>query len=632
MPMSKYLRLMSLLFCFYSFSASAVSDTTIVDNNAQTHHSHDSTSFFLYYPWKNQINDQNIDFDFFNNNINFFVFSYLKNNSFSLSNGNLGSFYKDFSASQFHDYCAYDLNTNYNTKLFTPDNIPYVISELPATNAFYSMGKNKEQFFNLFHTQKIDSSTSFSINYNVENSAGLYKNQKANNSRFFTYFNYYNDSNKYSLISGFINNSITQFENGGITNPNSQFQDTTIYDRQFTDVNLNSAVNSFKKSTFFYNQNYKVDGLNPKKPLYFSNAFEYSAYYRLYENDFEDFYFFDNVLVNPTNTRDSINVRFLKSKFLVSNYNAFNYPDSIKFKYFAGYFFDKINTRNDLAREKYFHHGLMSGFSYGFSDNSKLTSLFELSYHSSNIANTKPFFELEVDYIYTFNSDFLKWFNISTTFKLEHPLWIHEHYYSNHFIWENDFENQKVLQTEALLSTKLGKLNIRWENLSNIVYFNSSSLPTQSEDKATNILNLNYQWNFSLNKFVFSGIVGYQKADDSTFIRIPNYYSTVRFGFETPLFNNALIFFVGTEAYYFSKFYADVWSPAIMGFNIQNNVEIGNYIYPNFFISARVKKTKFFAMIENFTSGFLPINYYAMPAYPRNDLFFRWGISWSFYN
>lgn len=625
--MAKYLLVFALFYCCSGFNASAISDSSIVEN---IHHNHgpDSTSFILFSPAFSDFKNNNTDFLFFHNNINFFLFSHLANNAFNLYNGNLGSYSKNFTSFQGVNYEYFDLISN--AKSFSPNNIPYIISDLPASNAFYSMGKNKEQLFNFFHTQKVDSFSSFSLNYNIESSPGLYKNLMSNNSRFFAYYNYYNASKKIALTAGFINNKFTQFENGGITYPNAQFQDTAIYDRQFAEVNLNSAVNNYRNSTFFYKQYYKINN-SDSKPLFFSNDFEYTASFRVYENDFSDFYFFDNVLVNPLFTRDSINVRFLNAKFLVSNFRPLD-SLSQNFKFFAGYFFKKVNTRNDLERDKFFNHGLLSGFSYNFLSNSNLIALVEIENQSLDLNSKSPDFKFDIAVNHAFDNKFFKSFRLNSSYKLVYPLWIQKHYYSNHFIWDNEFDKQSIFQTQATLNTLFGNLQVCIENLQNLVYFNEYSIPTQSVDNSTNILNLNYNFDFNLKKFVFSGKVGYQKANDTTYIRIPSFYSNLRIGFETPLFNNALILFVGTEAYYFSKFYADVWSPALMAFKIQNNTEIGDFIYPSFLVSARVKKTRFFLMLENFTSGYMPINYYAMPAYPRNDLFFRWGLSWSFYN
>jgi hypothetical protein len=120
-------------------------------------------------------------------------------------------------------------------------------------------------------------------------------------------------------------------------------------------------------------------------------------------------------------------------------------------------------------------------------------------------------------------------------------------------------------------------------------------------------------------------------SEDSP-LRLPLFYAQLKAGIEFPMFKKALTAFFGLEGIYYSPFQADIWSVPAGLFQLQNDVETGGFLYPSVFAGFNIKRARIFVMLENISSGFFQMNYYAMPAYPRYDMFFRWGVSWSFYN
>ena len=72
--------------------------------------------------------------------------------------------------------------------------------------------------------------------------------------------------------------------------------------------------------------------------------------------------------------------------------------------------------------------------------------------------------------------------------------------------------------------------------------------------------------------------------------------------------------------------------PATRNFYIQNDKEIGNYIYVDVFFNLQVKRARLFLKYINLGSLFNYYNYYTVPSYPMQDDGFRFGVSWMFYD
>jgi hypothetical protein len=86
----------------------------------------------------------------------------------------------------------------------------------------------------------------------------------------------------------------------------------------------------------------------------------------------------------------------------------------------------------------------------------------------------------------------------------------------------------------------------------------------------------------------------------------------------------------GTDAEWFSGYFAQGYNPNIAQFYLQNSQEIGNYLYLDPWISIRIKPVRVFVKADHVNAGLFGRKYYLAPRYPHNDLALRLGISWVF--
>jgi len=67
-------------------------------------------------------------------------------------------------------------------------------------------------------------------------------------------------------------------------------------------------------------------------------------------------------------------------------------------------------------------------------------------------------------------------------------------------------------------------------------------------------------------------------------------------------------------------------------FFTQDKVKIGNFPNLDFFINAKIQRTRIYLKAEHFNSLFSENNYFSAPDYPYRDFLIRFGLVWNFFN
>ena len=104
------------------------------------------------------------------------------------------------------------------------------------------------------------------------------------------------------------------------------------------------------------------------------------------------------------------------------------------------------------------------------------------------------------------------------------------------------------------------------------------------------------------------------------------------FYFSDYIFDKKLFLQIGLELNYFTSYYSNGYNPLIGEFFTQNKVKIGNYPNLDFFINAKIQRTRIYLKAEHFNSMFSKNNYFSAPDYPYRDFLIRFGLVWNFFN
>jgi hypothetical protein len=209
--------------------------------------------------------------------------------------------------------------------------------------------------------------------------------------------------------------------------------------------------------------------------------------------------------------------------------------------------------------------------------------------------------------------------------------YFYRHYFSNHFIWENDFSKTTTNKLSAYIVQRKTRLGVELTNMNNYLYIGADTLPGQY-DKSIELFKAYLYQQFTIGKFDVDGRLIYQKPSQQDILRLPEFMAYFTLTFNLPLFKGALHTRTGFDVYYFTKYYADAYMPAIRSFYIQNEKEVGGYLHADFFLDFNVARTRFFMKLQNVLDPFTKNNYYQVPHYPLQDFAFKFGLSWRFFD
>ena len=92
---------------------------------------------------------------------------------------------------------------------------------------------------------------------------------------------------------------------------------------------------------------------------------------------------------------------------------------------------------------------------------------------------------------------------------------------------------------------------------------------------------------------------------------------------------------IGADAWYFTKYYAPDYMPALGQFvqqNQANRVEIGNYPVATVYANFQLKQTRFYVKYYHVNKGLGSSNYFTTPHHPLTPSVLWFGLSCRFYN
>ncbi|WMJ74315.1 putative porin [Cytophagaceae bacterium ABcell3] len=224
------------------------------------------------------------------------------------------------------------------------------------------------------------------------------------------------------------------------------------------------------------------------------------------------------------------------------------------------------------------------------------------------------------------------------------PTMLQQHYVSNQFIWNNDFDLTTLTDGYAGLRYRNSFLRAsvtgNVSRLDNYIYFNQQAVPEQATEQVNVYsadLNLHMWWRF-LNFELFARRSHTTGAD---VIRLPQNYLHSRFYLEGPLFRDALFLQLGADVLYFNRYRGDNYMPVTQQFYLNDGIgpgmTTGGYPLLNVFLNAQIKTVRVFAQLNHanqyiFDELFDREGYFMTPLYTDLPMNFIFGVNWRFYD
>ena len=510
----------------------------------------------------------------------------------------------------------------YNAENFTFFNTKTPYTELEYSGNLFNSSSLSADNFRVFTTQNILPSLNIALEMKRYGGAGTLKNEKTDNRTYFVSGNYL--GKRYMAHAGFIYNKISRQESGGMVD-NLWIRDTTVDVREIN-VNLAAASNSYRKMTVFADQTFRIpftfieklkhrgdttwhpsDTLDRDATTAFvGTATEFTTYSKKYvDNNSDELATFYNEVfnINPAKSADSLRNMRLDNRVFI---RLQPWKDNAIVSKIEGGIGDRFQTfylqDPDEVLYKPSSHKWNSVYAYAGVEGS-----------------FKRYLKWDATGMYTFAGKEVNDFNINANAtlnffpfrrhpdspislkahfetKLKTPDFYQQHFYSNHFRWENDFSKLSTTKVHATLDIPRWQLKaeVGYALLANQVYYDTLGIVRQ-HGTAESVFTVGLQFNII----------------DPKVLQLQ----------------------LGLNARYTTYWYAPSYNPVTGTFTTQNKERYGNCPVFDVFINAQWKKCCIFVKLENAGNGW-PMqrkDYFTAHHYIQTSRAIKIGVSWPFY-
>lgn len=541
---------------------------------------------------------------------------------------------------------------------YTPETMPFYNVKTPYTELAYwgtlFANKQKEETnIKFMHTQNITPSFNFNVLYQRYGASGILQKEKTDNRTFAITGNYL--GKRYVAQGGYLFNRVKRQENGGLTDP-SMILDT-IVDVRTIPIALQDANTAIKRNTFFITHSYGIPfnflqkrdslgkrdsiGLGEGTMAYIGHTGEFSSYTKSYKDNIglkdslgRDLYH-DAFYINPTTSADSARVMKIENRFFIRIQPWAK--EAIISRVDAGLGYQFLNLYG--FHQNYFLEG---------NKNTKQNNLY-LYFGASG--QLKKYFEWEGLGIYNFAGYNINDFSVDgkakfSTYPLDggihltgkihisskRPSFFFNNYYSNHYIWENDFNKATSTKIEATLTIPKYKFEayFGYALLSNNIFLDTLGMAKQNTD-AMSVLTAYVKKDFRVWKFHFDNQVLFQLSSKEDIVPLPKLSLNLRYYLEFSLVKDVLKVQLGANTTFNTKYYAQAYSPALGLFHNQDREQIGDNPYIDLFVNMQWKRASIFVKYVNAAQNWPTSDYFSAYRYLRPQTALKFGIHWPFY-
>mgnify|MGYP002520826802 FL=1 len=569
----------------------------------------------------------------------------------------------------------------YNTKT------PY--TELAYFGTIFANSQKESDNLHILTTQNIFPAFNFTLEYDRFGGNGIMQNEKTTNKTFVSSVNYL--GRKYLMHAGYIHNKIKRNENGG-TSDNSMVRDTTLDAREYP-VFLDNASTSIIRNTLFLDQQYRIpftfirkikdrkidkafrdsvlasgdtsmiaslDRLMDERraaraeadtiendnitTAFIGHSSEYSVFRKSYEDNItgttgRDFY--HNVFnYNPKSSFDSVRVMRLENRIflrlqpwsdnaIVSKLNGGIGSRILSFSTFDPTFLK--GTTNTLWSSAFVYAGVEGQLKEYIHWDAAGDYVFigdqinDMSVKANARFDVFPFRKAR-------KSPISLDLNFETT--LEEPEYYYQHYYSNHFKWDNDFGKISTTKIRAGLTIPRWRAGagFGYALLSGNVFYDSTGVARQNNSPMS-VLSASLSKDFVLGPVHLDNRILFQISSDQDIVPLPSLAANSRAYLQFNVKRNIMQMQIGAEGWWNTKYYSPAWNPAVGVFYNQKEEKYNNGPVIDAFINVQWKRACIFLKLENVGNGWPQekADYFSAHHYIRTQTAFKIGIYWPFY-
>lgn len=527
---------------------------------------------------------------------------------------------------------------------YNPQTIDYFDTKSPYTHLFYIQGGEGEQIFEAKHSRSIKETANIGFAFermSAEKQIGLQpgvgKQTLSQHTGFVLFTHLQNKTGKYHLFANYIYVDHDLVETGGIRTGPSATRDS-VFTFDDTPVWLYQAANEEKRSGGHLTHFYTL----AKEYIKIFHTFDYRNQYNKYFDDqvrpnglLQPPLLYPAIKLDSTKTDDRSWYREMENTVgITGNHPLFFY------KVYASRRDASVTLNTRSVIDIIDSTQTVQGFSRKYGQNFlggetqfRLKDIFNITVNAE--------YQLFKDYLATASAR-VKYFTFSQSRSSYSPTIVQQQMASNHFSWDNNFDNIVADRTAASVQGTFWRNSINAEvarvNLKNYVFYNRLAEPQQLS-KQLSFYTARVHHHLTLKNFHADHVLTYNKMDKAPEIRMPNWLVNSRIYYQGALFKNALYGQVGIETYVTDDYYADAYMPVTQQFYLQNNFKTPNYnfterLYPvvDLFLTVDIKNFNAFLKMSHVNQGFPQEGYFPTPYYPGMGRSFVFGIKWMFFD
>lgn len=571
----------------------------------------------------------------------------------------------------------------YNTKT------PY--TELAYYGTIFANSQKESDNLHILTTQNIFPAFNFTLEYDRFGGNGIMENEKTTNKTFVASANYL--GKRYLMHAGYIHNKISRGENGG-TSDNSMVRDTTLDAREYP-IFLSDASSTVRKNTLFLDQQYRIPftflrnikfrkadkafrdsvltagdsvaaagldsvlaarkaarvaadtlGDDNVTTAFIGHSSEYSVFTRSYEDQISTTdetarnFYRNNFFINPTQSNDSVRVMKLENRVF------------IRLQPWADQAI--VSKLNGGIGNRILSHYAPDPEFLKSSSNAVWSSVFA---YAGVEGQLRDYIHWDATGDYVFLGDQMNDFSVKAnarldfypfrkarkspvtlalnfTTSLEEPEYYHQHYFSNHFKWDNDFGKISTTRLRARVSVPRWRLSAEagYALLSGNIYYDSTGVVRQN-NSTMSVLSASLTKNFVLGPFHLDNRVLFQVSSDEDVLPLPSLAANARWYLQLNVKRNVMQMQIGADAWYNTAWYAPGWNPAVGSFYNQKEEKYTDGPVIDAFVNVQWKRACIFLKFENVGLGW-PLDkadYFSAHRYIRTQRTFKIGVCWPFY-
>ena len=569
---------------------------------------------------------------------------------------------------------------------------PY--TELGYSGTLLADSDKESDNLHLLTSQNITPELNFTLAFDRFGGGGMLNNETTANKHSQVTVNYL--GKRYLAHAGYLSNKVNRTENGGIVDL-SEIRDTTV-DAREVNVFLSGASSKVVKKTLFLDQQYRIpftfinkikdrkidkaleeayrDSIRATRDTlsleameawleekrqeragadtlernittaFVGHSTEISTYSRRYTDNVgpatptADNFYRKAHYINPAASLDSMRVQRIENRVflrlqpwaedaIVSRLNV-----GVGDRILSYYSFDPTFTRrkNNVTWNSAYLYAGVEG---------QLKDYIHWDAKGEYVFLGDEFSDLSLDAhlgfsIYPFRRARKSPLTVDVHFdtSLDEPEFYHQHIYTNHFRWDNDFSKQSVTRIQGRLRIPRWKIDagVGYALLAGNVYYDSLGIIRQNTTPMS-ILSADLSKEFVLGILHLDNRILFQVSSNPDVVPLPKLAVNLKYFIQFNVSGGAMMMQLGANGVYNTEWNSPAWNPALGVFHNQVENRYTNGPYVDAFVNMQWKRATIFIKYENANQGW-PLkksDYFSADRYIVTQRAVKLGVYWPFY-